>query len=170
MAAILYYCTLRVKALAHYFYLRYAYYNFIETLAYGHGNVAKLRFLFAHPRVTLSAKEKDTWLWLATVRHGNVTAVKRFAQQHNVDPSVRKNMAICIAAERGFTPIVAWLLQDARVDPSVDNQKPLQVACSLGRINTVKCLLACFVSSGLRRIALKLWQNVKHITSDCHKI
>lgn len=71
---------------------------------------------------------------------GDLSTINRLIES-GLDPSIKNNHAIQIAAYSNHVEIVNRLLFDKRVDPSVDNNSLIMLASHYGNLSTIEILL-----------------------------
>ncbi|KAJ3028365.1 UNVERIFIED_CONTAM: hypothetical protein HDU68_001831 [Siphonaria sp. JEL0065] len=118
---------------------------FREAARFGHVQV--LQFLVDDGRVNLLARTAGT-----NIRLGNYALYSAIEGEHSdvvlfllslseVDPSANDNRAIREAAYSNFE-ILKMLVQDRRVDPTVDDDYVLRRVCALEKMDAVEFLVA----------------------------
>jgi hypothetical protein len=83
-------------------------------------------------------KSKNELLF-QNIKDGNLEQTKILLDE--IDPSIENNQAIRIASEKGDTAIVGYLLQDERIDPTVEDNFPLGIALLHEHEDTAQLLL-----------------------------
>jgi len=109
-------------------------------------DVDTARELLKDPRVDPSVRMYDMnqGILAYAINKADVDMVKLLLLHPNVDPSVDYQFAIRTAVMNGYLPIVAALLHDPRVDPTIHSsgQMPIIVlACKRGNLDIVRLLL-----------------------------
>lgn len=130
------------------------------------GNKPLIQLLLSDPRTVLNAQ--DNVALQTAVKQADVDALKTLLASPSTNPAANGNMAIRQACRRdtfdytGTTraEAVRLLLQDARVDPAVNNNEPLRNAAGTMFVAAVELLLkdprvdaAALNNEAIRRVA-----------------
>ncbi|KAI8891857.1 hypothetical protein BC833DRAFT_613161 [Globomyces pollinis-pini] len=90
----------------------------------------------------LDPTQNDNGCFIRLVHSLNIQCVKLLMKDSRIDPCCRNHMAIKWTSCKEYgDQILDVILQDQRVDPSINNNEPLFLACSNGRYKSVRLLV-----------------------------
>eukprot|EP01117_Protostelium_nocturnum_P001196 TRINITY_DN11518_c0_g1_i1.p1 TRINITY_DN11518_c0_g1~~TRINITY_DN11518_c0_g1_i1.p1 ORF type:complete len:362 (-),score=95.07 TRINITY_DN11518_c0_g1_i1:168-1253(-) len=116
-----------------------AYNNSLFRLAVKYDRIEVVKILLKDPRIDPTAFHSESLI--SSVRNENLEIFKMLINDGRVEVNTESNLALKIAV-LGNSEIFNLLLEHPSVDPSADDNRPLQEAAWKGKIDNIKVLLA----------------------------